>query len=314
MIAISLTVHEMPHVVMELMSNIRYTYNGNAFLVVHVSRDNKEKFLKHAAATGVDMHDPDVHWNDVEMPTKWGNTLPMQVSNFLYLTMTLRRPFTHFQILSPANLVVGTDMDRYVASHDILLNNTIPTAKGWRWHEQVQQDTGFTAFREAHGLGDPVAVRVDGMAVRADIFGGFVRRLLDIYSLDAMRNLPAFYPQEETIIPTYLSRFRQFAYKFAPSRSRTFEPHHPPLTIERVEKIMEEGKIAYLKRIPPHRASPLRRFILERRSLGVGGLPRPYPQPAEAPAMVAPADENDSLAIGGPAEPAAPVEQLPPVA
>ena len=241
MIAISLTVHEAPHVVMELMSNIRYTYNGNAFLIVHVSADFKEKFLKYAATLGVSMHDPDIYWNDLNMSTKWGNTLPMQISNFLYLTMTLKRPFTHFQILSPANLVVSTDMDIYIKNFDIVLNNANPITQKWRWYTNALQDPLYTHFRERYGLGEPVAVRVDGMAVRADIFGGFVRRLLDLYSLDTMRNLSATYPQEETIIPTYLARFKEFAYRIGPTRSRTFEPSQAPLTLDMAERILNEG-------------------------------------------------------------------------
>jgi hypothetical protein len=283
MIAISLTVHESPNIIMELISNIRYTYNRNAFLIVHISRDTKEKFLKHAAATGVNLHDADLYWNDIEMPTKWGNTLPMQVSNFLYLTMTLRRPFTHFQIITPANLIVGKNLDEYIGKHDIIINKPMQASNGWRWYESLQQDELYARFREQHGLGEPVAVRVDGMAVRADIFSGFVRRLLDIYSLDAMRNLAMPYPQEETFIPTYLARFSQYAYSIAPSFSRTFEPTQNPLTLEIVEKILSEDKVFYLKRISPQKNNPIRRMILEKRSFGVGDFPQNFSTPVQQP-------------------------------
>lgn len=269
MIAISLTAHETPRVVMELMSNIRYAYNGNAIMVLHVSRDTKEKFLKHAAATGVRLADRGIYWNDQEMSTRWGNTLPMQVSNFLFLTMKLRIPFTHFQIISPANLIVGENMDQYVASHDVLLNNSIPTSKGWMWHDGAAQDPLFTRFREENALGEALCARVDGAAVRADIFGDFVRRLLDLYSLDLMRTREPNYPLEETILPTYLTALRKFAFRFGSPRSKTFEPHEPELTVEKVEKIMEEGKIAYLKRISPHPDNPIRQLILSRRSFGL---------------------------------------------
>ena len=53
MIAISVTVHENPRVLMELVSNLDYCYSGNLIIVAHLSTTSREAFLKQAAADGV---------------------------------------------------------------------------------------------------------------------------------------------------------------------------------------------------------------------------------------------------------------------
>jgi hypothetical protein len=252
---------------MELLSNIRYCYNGNAFVVVHVSADFREAFYRHAAAKGIRLFADQIFWNDIEISTIWGNTLPSVVWNYLYLKSTLRLSFSHFQIISPSNMIIMKDLDAYIKAYDVVMRLPVPTDK-WMWNQQTQADARYLSFRKENGLGDALCTRVDGLAVRDEIFGTFVRKLLLKYSIADMQDLEPAYPQEETILPTYLTKLKDFAYRFGPAMAKTYEPHEPALDEATVERLMAEQKIAYLKRIPPQEDNPLRRLIMRTRSFG----------------------------------------------
>jgi hypothetical protein len=268
MIAISLTAHENPRVVMELLSNIKFCYNGNAFLVVHVSADHKEAFFRHAAAKGIRLFDERIFWNDIEIGTRWGNTLPMQIWNYLYLKTKVRQSFTHFQIISPSNLIIQGDLDLYVQRFDIVMRKTIPAGAGWVWTEAINADARYEQFRQANGIARPLAARVDGLAVRDEIFGDFARRLLKIYSIADMQSVDPVYPLEETILPSFLETQLQFGCRLGDGRAKTFEPNEPQPDVPTVQRLMQEGQIAYLKRVPPQEDDPVRQFILRRMSYG----------------------------------------------
>ncbi len=267
MIAMSITTHETPRVIMELLSNIRYCYNGNAFLVVHVSADYKEAFYRHAAAKGIRLFADQIFWNDIEISTKWGNTLPSQIWNYLYLKNTLGIEFSHFQIISPSNLIIRKDMDVYIRNFDIVMRKAVPSDK-WMWGSQARGDPKYQQFREENGLGGCLCARVDGLAVKDEIFGAFARKLLLRYSISDMQAIDPTYPQEETILPTYLTKLQDFAYRIGLGLAKTFEPNEPALDEAMLERMMEEQKIAYIKPIPPQEDNPLRSLILKKRSFG----------------------------------------------
>jgi hypothetical protein len=253
---------------MEIASNVRYCYNDNAFLVVHVSADHKEAFYRHAVAKGIRLFANNVFWNDIELRTKWGNVLPYQIANYLYLKTKLTIPFTHFQILSPSNLLTKRDLDQHISRFDIVMRKTTPIAAGWMWRDQADSDPKYRKFSEANGLEQKLCTRVDGLAVRDEIFGDFVRRILEFYSIEDMQNLEPTYPQEETILPTYLTKYAHFAYSFGEAFAKTFEPNQAPLDLQTVMRILEEGNIGYLKRISPQEDDPIRQTILKRMSFG----------------------------------------------
>ncbi len=253
---------------MEIASNIKFCYGDNAFLVVHVSADYKEAFYRHAAARGVRLFADNVIWNDLEISTKWGNTLPMIVWNYLFLKTQVKQSFTHFQILQPSNLIIKGGLDTYVSNFDIVMRKPAPSREGWVWNEQANADPKYKVFCQMNGLGEFLCARTDGIAMRDEIFGDFVRRLLKIYSISDLQNLEVTYPQEETMLPTFLTGLKSFGYSFGDACARTFEPNEPPLDVAVVQRLIKEGQIAYLKRIAPQEEDPVRSYILGKFSYG----------------------------------------------
>ena len=268
MIAISITTHENPRLIMEIASNVKHCYNNKAFLIVHVSADHKDAFYRHAVATGLSLVADNVFWNDSAISTKWGNTLPMQIWNYLYLKTKLKQSFSHFQILSPSNLVIKGNLESYVSNFDVIMRKTAPASGGWFWNDMAVADTRYKSFREANGLGECLCARVDGIAVKDEIFGEFVRRLLFVYSVSDLQNVDPTYPQEETILPTFLASLNHEIYQFGDAQAKTFEPNEAELTVAIVQRLMDDQKIAYLKRIAPQERDPVRSFILGKMSSG----------------------------------------------
>jgi hypothetical protein len=136
------------------------------------------------------------------------------------------------------------------------------------WDKEARSDQRYEAFRAANELYESFCARVDGLAVRDSIFGDLVRRILQFYSLTDMQNVDPTYPMEETILPTFLQRYRSFGYSFGEPCAKTFEPNEPELDVERTLKMIEEGRIAYLKRIAPQADAPVRVHILKHFSYG----------------------------------------------
>ena len=149
----------------------------------------------------------------------------MILSNYLFLKLKSDYKFSHFQIISPANLVIRDRLDEYVAKYDVVMRAPAPAANGWVWQPQASSDGSYEKFRSNTGLGEPLCARVDGLAVAEPLFSELVTRLLQFYSINDLRDINPIYPQEETIIPTFLDRYKTVAYKFGESCAKTFEPN-----------------------------------------------------------------------------------------
>jgi len=266
MIAISVTVHEHPHIVIDMIRNIRKTYNKKAFLIVHVSKDTKEQFFSDAEKMKLALDHGDIIWNKWNISTKWGNVLPMQISNFMYLKTMTNLPFSHFQILSPANMIIGESVEKHVLGHDVLLNKPVRVADGWYWRAQAEADNFYRKFMVSNNINDMLCARVDGAAVRVDIFAEFVSRVMSIYSIEMMQNLDPVYPMEETLLPSYLMSAKYKELRFAPTMSKTFEPNEPQITLDKIRHMINEKKLLFVKRISPNREDPIRKYIIENRT------------------------------------------------
>ncbi len=160
-------------------------------------------------------------------------------------------------------------MDKYISKYDVVMRNTAPTSNGWKWHDNAAKDLKYEAFRSENSIEQMLCARVDGLALRDLIFGDFIRKILKVYSISDLQNIDPVYPQEETILPSYVNKLKNYSYSFGESCAKTFEPNEPQLTIDIVQDLINTGKIAYLKRIAPQADNVVRRFILKNFSFGV---------------------------------------------
>jgi hypothetical protein len=212
-ICISIPVHENAEVIIDQISNFKYFYNDNIYIILHIARENnisKDEMYKISKIENVFINNQSLH-------VQWGTLIHVHNSNFRFADSTLNLNFKYFVLHASNDLYVRFGAEEYIRKSKngvMQLPRTLdveylygnPEYKIWKKDNYIDED--FVNIMNYFGIKNVMGTQPEGIFFERHIFREMVRIIDLFYKYGNGR----IYPREEywysTIIQKFVSKIK----------------------------------------------------------------------------------------------------------
>ncbi|WP_166239882.1 hypothetical protein [Paenibacillus turpanensis] len=202
-VCISIPVHEAPDIVVDQINNLRFYYNNECVIVIHISRGFKmpDEIFSDRAYNFIDMEDVIV--NPYSYPTQWGDLMYLHNSNFRHACSVV--DFDYFVLHASNDLYLRHGSINYIERRQ---NGVSPHLfEAWHWNPIMEKDNELKKLLQYVGCKKAYLSPVEGTFYKKETFTQMLD-LIDNFYCYGESNQP-LYPREEVFYPTLMKAMEE---------------------------------------------------------------------------------------------------------
>jgi len=199
-VAVSLPVHEKPHILRDQALNFGYFF-PEALLIVHVSKSSEDSFESFIEATeGLS----NVVFNPDRTVTRWGDALGPHIRNFRYALNELIG-IEYLTFASSTDMMVKKGVFNHIKKFDLAYDRQSVVTREWK-SDIIQEcfaDISFQRLLKEMGSNNAIYSQIEGSFYSVSIMRELipvVERHFDVYACDAK------YFREEFVFSTIANK------------------------------------------------------------------------------------------------------------